>query len=138
MTTVKQNEQAIRCCVDLFNKCALEWVEACYVKEAEWIELPIARISTGRQGDRTFLRETAGRILRLYPNRPLRILNLMTQTDQVVLEQEWQGTAVASAGGIIAGTMIRFQVASFFRLVDGLIVNQTDYCIPIPAQGATQ
>ena len=87
MKTVKQNEQAIRRYVDLFNKCALEWVEACYVKEAEWIELPIERIFTGRQGDRTFLCETAGRILRLYPNRQLRILNLMTRIDQVVLEQ---------------------------------------------------
>jgi hypothetical protein len=87
MKTVKQNEQAIRRCVDLFNKCAIEWVDAYYAKEAEWFELPNPGISTGRQGDRTFLRETAGRILRLYPNRQLRILNLMTRIDQVVLEQ---------------------------------------------------
>jgi hypothetical protein len=45
---------------------------------------------------------------------------------------------VASAEGESAGTMIHFRAASFFKLVDGLIVKQTDYCIPIPAQGATQ
>jgi hypothetical protein len=136
MTTVEQNEQAIRRCVDLFNKCTLEWVETCYAKEAEWIELPIPGISTGRQGDQTFLRETAGRILMLYPHRQLHILNLVAQTDQVVLEQEWQGTAMAAFGGVSAGATIRFRVASFFRLVDGLIIKQMDYCIPIPAQGA--
>ena len=35
MATVKQNEQAIRQCVELFNKCTLEWVDTCYAEEAE-------------------------------------------------------------------------------------------------------
>jgi len=138
MTAVKRNEQAIRDCVDLFNKCTLEWVDTCYAEEAEWIELPIPGISRGRQGKRAFLRETAGHILMLYPNRQLRILNLVAQADQVVLEQAWQGTTAAAFGGVSAGTMIRFQVASFFTLVDGLIIKQTDYCIPIPEQSAMQ
>ena len=135
MTTVKQNEQAIRHCVDLFNKCTLEWVDTCYAEEADWIELPVPGISRGRQGKRAFLREMAGRVLMLYLNRQLRILNLVAQADQVVLEQAWQGTAAAAFGGVSAGTMIRFQVASFFTLVDGLIIKQTDYCIPIPEEG---
>ena len=127
MATVKQNEQAIRRCVELFNKCTLEWVDTCYAEEADWIELPVPGISRGRQGKRAFLREMAGRVLMLYLNRLLRILNLVAQADQVVLEQAWQGTAAAAFGGVSAGTMIRFQVASFFTLVDGLIVKQTDY-----------
>ena len=127
MTAVKRNEQAIRDCVDLFNKCTLEWVDTCYAEEADWIELPVPGISRGRQGKRAFLRETAGHILMLYPNRQLRILNLVAQADQVVLDQAWQGTTAAAFGGVSAGTMIRFQVASFFTLVDGLIIKQTDY-----------
>jgi len=99
MTTVKQNEQAIRHCVDLFNKCTLEWVDTCYAEEADWIELPVPGISRGRQGKRAFLREMAGRVLMLYLNRQLRILNLVAQADQVVLEQAWQGTAAAAFGG---------------------------------------
>ena len=71
----------------------------------------------------------------LYPNRQLRILNLVAQADQVALEQAWQGTAAAAYGGVSAGTIIRFQVASFFTRMDGLIIKQTDYCIPIPEEG---
>ena len=138
MKTVKQNEQAIRQCVELFNKCTLDWVDTCYAEEAEWIELPIPGISRGRQGRLAFLRETAGRVLELYPDRQLRILNLVAQTDQGMLEQEWQGTTVTAAGGVSADITIRFRVASFFTLVDGMIIKQTDYCIPIPAQDAIQ
>jgi hypothetical protein len=138
MKTVKQNEQAIRQCVELFNKCTLDWVDTCYAEEAEWIELPIPGISRGRQGRLAFLRETAGRVLELYPDRQQRILNLVAKTDQVVLEQEWQGTSMTAVGGVSAGITIRFRVASFFTLVDGMIIKQTDYCIPIPAQDAIQ
>ena len=133
MQPVDQNEQAIRRCVDLFNKCTLEWVDTCYAPAAEWVELPIPGMSRGRQGDRAFLRETAGRVLMLYPDRQLRVLNLLAQADQVVLEQDWQGTAAAAFGDLHPGDQVRFRVASFFTLADGLITRQTDYCIPIPA-----
>jgi ketosteroid isomerase-like protein len=134
MQKENQNERAVRRCVELFNKCSLEWVDSCYAEEADWIELPIPGISTGRHGKRAFLRETARNILRLYPDRQLRILNLVAQDDQVVLEQEWLGTAAADYGGMRAGTTVHFRVASFFRLEDGLITKQTDYCIPIPEE----
>jgi len=135
MEKTKQNEQAIRHCVELFNKCTLEWVDTCYAGAAEWNELPIPGISRGRQGKQAFLRETARRILQLYPNRQIRILNLVAQADQVVLEQDWQGTAAVAFGGVQPGELVRFRVASFFTLLDGLIIKQTDYCIPIPKQG---
>ena len=138
MQTDKQNEQAIRHCLELFNKCTLEWVDTCYAEEVEWIELPIPGISKGRQGKRAFLRETATNILRLYPDRSLRILNLVAQDDRVVLEQDWQGTAAAAVRGLRAGQQIRFRVASFFTLAEGLIIKQTDYCIPIPQENPLQ
>jgi hypothetical protein len=133
-----QNERAIRRCVDLFNQCTLEWVDTCYAVEAEWIELPIPGISTGRQGKRAFLRAAAGRILSLYPDRQLRILNLVSQGDQVVLEQDWHGTVATSMGSLKAGDQLCFRVASFFTLLNGLIIKQTDYCIPIPQAAALQ
>jgi hypothetical protein len=136
METSRQNERAIRSCVDLFNKCTLEWVDTCYAEEAEWIELPIPGISTGRQGNRAFMRAAAWRILRLYPNRQLRILNLVSQGDQVVLEQDWQGTVATTIGNLKAGDQVCFRVASFFTLLNGLIIKQTDYCIPVPPAGA--
>lgn len=136
MVTSRQNEQAVRHCVELYNQCTLEWVDTCYDKAAEWNELPIPGISPGRQGDRDFLRKTAGAILRLYPDRQIRVLNLVTQADQVVLEQDWLGTAAAAFGGLQTGQQVRFRIASFFTLRDGLIVQQTDYVIPIPIQDA--
>jgi ketosteroid isomerase-like protein len=132
MATFQHNEQAIRHCVDLFNRCTLEWVDTCYAGTAEWNELPIPGMTQGRHGNRAFLRETARQILRLYPDRQIRILNLLTQADQVVLEQEWQGTAAAALGGQQIGDQQRFRVASFFTLRDGLIIQQTDYVIPMP------
>ena len=137
MLTPQENESAVRRCVDLFNKRTLEWVDTCFAENAEWIELPIPGISRGRQGNRAFLRETAERILRIYPDRQLYIRNLVVQGEQVVLEQEWGGTAAVAVGSISVGTRICFRVASFFTLVDGLIVRQTDYCIPIPNEAAS-
>jgi len=137
MSTLQQNESAIRRCVDLFNKRTVEWVDVCFAENAEWIELPIPGISRGRQGNRAFLREAAERLLRMYPDRQMSIRNLVAQGDQVVLELEWWGTAAAAVGGLNVGDQIRFRVASFFTLVDGLIVRQADYCIPIPRDVAS-
>ena len=50
----------------------------------------------------------------------------------MVLEQDWQGTAAAAAGVVRPGDRGRLRVASFFTLADGLIIQQTDYIIPIP------
>ena len=132
METFQQNEQAVRHCVDLFNQCTLEWVDTCYGGKLEWTELPTPGLSLGRKGDRAFLRETAGHLLQLFPDRQLHILNLVAQGDQVVLEQAWLGTAAAAFGNLRTGDQVRFRVASFFTLADGLINRQTDYCIPIP------
>jgi hypothetical protein len=97
-------------------------------------ELPIPGISRGRQGDRACLRTEAGNALRLYPDRQLRILNLVAQGDQVVLEQIWQGTAAAAVEPLRPGDRVRFRVVSFFTLRDGLIIKQTDYVIPLPGE----
>jgi len=93
--------------------------------------LPIPGISPGRQGNRAFMRAEAERTLKLYPNRQMSIRNLVAQGDQVVVELDWWGMAAAAVGGLHVGDLVRFRVASFFTLVDGLIVKQTDYCIPI-------
>jgi predicted ester cyclase len=132
MLTLQQNESAVRRCVDLFNKRTLAWVDTCFAENVKWIELAIPGISRGRQGNRAFLRETAESILRLYPDRQMSIRNLIAQGDQVVLELDWWGTAAAAVGGLSVGVQVRFRVASFFTLEDGLIVKQTDYCVPIP------
>ena len=136
--TAQQNESVIRRCVELFNKRTMEWVDTCFAENAEWIELPIPGISRGRQGNRAFMREAAKSALRLYPDRQMSIRNLVAQDDKVVVELDWQGSAAEAIGNLSAGTQIHFRVASFFTLVDGMIVSQTDYCVPIPKNAASQ
>jgi predicted ester cyclase len=137
MPASDKNESAIRRCVELFNKRTLEWVDTCFTEEVVWTELPIAGISRGRQGNRAFLRETAVSILRLYPDRQMSIRNLVAQDDKVVLELDWWGTTAEATGSLSAGTRIHFRVASFFKLAGGLIVSQTDYCVPMPGEVAS-
>ena len=132
MAASLNNEQAIRRCVELFNRCTLEWVDTCYAQAVEWTELPIPGISRGRQGDRAFVRLSAANALMLYPDRQLHVLNLVAQADQVVLEQDWQGTAAAAVRPLHPGDKVRFRVASFFTLADGLIIKQTYNVIPMP------
>ena len=136
MTTAEQNEAAVRRCVDLFNKRTLEWVDTCYAETAEWVELPMPGTPEGRRGTRAILRETAERLLRFFLDRQMTIRNVVAQKDQVVLEVDWQGTAAAAVGSLNVGTVVRLRVTSFFTLVDGLIVKQTDYGVPIPTNAA--
>jgi len=132
MTTAEQNEAAARRCVDLFNKRTLEWVDTCYAEAAEWVELPLAGTPKGRRGKRAVLRETAERLLRLFPDRQMTVLNVVAQGEQVVMELDWQGTAAATVRNLSVGTLVHLRVASFFTFADGLIVQQTEYGVPIP------
>ena len=77
MMTTEQNEAAARRCIDLFNKRTLEWVETCYAPDVEWIELPLPTTPAGQHGDRAFLSQVAQRMLTLFPDRQIEILNLV-------------------------------------------------------------
>jgi ketosteroid isomerase-like protein len=131
MSSAKQNEHTVRRCVEIYNKRTLEYVDACFAELAEWIELPAPGAPNGHQGNREFMRETSRQRLRLFPDRQMSIRNLIAQGDRVAVELDWWGTAAATVGGFRAGMQVRMRIASFFTLVDGLIVQQTDYGVPI-------
>ena len=136
MMTIKQNEAAARRCIELFNRGTSEWVETCYAPNVEWTELPLPATPSGQHGDRAFLGQVARRLLALFPDRSMEILNLVAQGDRVVLELDWRGTASVTVGNITAGSLIRFRVATFLRFVEGMIVEHTDYCVGIPTHYA--
>ena len=136
MPALRRNEVAARRCVELFNqRRPREWVEACYAEKAEWMELPLPSTPNGRCGGREALQAAAEQVLRLIPNRQMQIRNLVVDEDQVALEIDWEGTAAATVGGLAAGSTVRFRVATFLTFVDGLIVRQTDYCVPLRPEG---
>lgn len=124
-----ENKQALLRCLELFNKCTLEWVDTCFSNKLEWMELPTPSTPRGRRGDFAFYRKSAEQLLSLYSDRKLSVLRSVAENDCVVLEQEWQGTAAFTAGNIVAGRIARLRVASFFTLEDGLIIKQIDYCV---------
>jgi ketosteroid isomerase-like protein len=139
MSTLERNQAAAQRCVDLFNQKQIkEWVEACYAPDVEWIELPRPLSPNGQQGDRERIRLSAERVLALTPNRQMKVLNIIAQDDQVVLEIDWRGTTAAALGNLPAGSEVRYRVATFLTFSDGMIVKQVDYCIPIQGEVARQ
>jgi len=126
-----ENKQALLRCIELHNKCTLEWVDTCYSNKLEWMELPTPSSSQGRQGNFAFYRKSAEQLLNLFPDRKLSVLRSLAENDCVVLEQEWQGTAAFTVGNFIAGRIAKLRVASFFTLENGLIIKQIDYCISL-------
>jgi predicted ester cyclase len=139
MGTLQQNEAAARRCVELFNqKRIAEWVAACYAESAEWIELPRPSTPNGQRGDRGAYRAAAERVLEFVPDRQMEILNLVAQADQVVLELDWRGTTAVPMGDLPMGSVVRYRMATFLTFVDGVIVKEVDYCIPIRGDVARQ
>jgi len=49
-----ENKKALLRCIELYNKCSLEWVDTCYSNKLEWIELPKPGSPQGRKGDFIF------------------------------------------------------------------------------------
>jgi ketosteroid isomerase-like protein len=130
MMSAGENKQAVLKCVELFNECTLKWVDACYSNKLEWIELPKPDTPQGRRGDFAFYRKSAEQLLSLFPDRKITVIRSVAEGDCVVLEQEWQGTAAFTAGNYAAGRIAKLRAVSFFTLNNGLIIKQTDYCVP--------
>jgi hypothetical protein len=123
-----KNKQAVLLCIELYNKCTVEWLDTCYSDKLEWIEFSNPSAPLGRQGNFEFYRKFAEQVLNLFPDRKLTVLRCLAENDCVVLEQVWQGTLAVTAGNHIAGEILKLRVASFFTLDNGVIIKQIDYC----------
>lgn len=129
--SAKDNKQAVLHCIELFNQCTLQWVDTCYSDTLKWTELPSPDVPQGRRGNFQAFRQAAEQLLRLFPDRQLKVLRSVAENDCVVFEQEWYGTAAFTLGNYAAGRIARLRITSFFTLQDGLITEQTDYCVPV-------
>ena len=125
------NKEAVYRCIDLFNKCTLEWVDACYSKELVWNELPTQSFPRGRSGGFNEFRNTADQTLRLLPDRILSVKKCVAEDDCVVFDQEFKGTVAVAMGNYKRGDNICLRIVTFFRLMNGLIIEHTDYPISI-------
>jgi len=127
-----KNKMAVLKCIELFNKCNLDWLETCYSEKLDWIEFSNPSIPEGRKGDYSSFRSAAVLAIRLFPDRKLIVLNCIAEDDIVVLEQEWSGKLAINAGTHNAGEILKLRIATFFTLKNGLIIKQTDYCAVAP------
>lgn len=127
--TTDENKKTIMRCIELYNRCTLEWIDTFYSHNLSWIELPKPGTPEGRHGDFAFFRKSAEQMLKIFPDCRITTLRCIAENDCVVLEQEWQGTAAATAGSFMRGRIAKMNVVSFFVLENGLITHQTDYCI---------
>ena len=125
------NKKAVSRCIELFNKCTLEWVDTCYSKELVWIEMPTQSFPKGRSGGFETFRNTADQLLRIFPDRSLFVHRSVAEADYVVFEQEWKGTIAIPFGNYKVGENIKMKIVTFFKLKNSLIVEHTDYPISI-------
>jgi predicted ester cyclase len=123
-----RNKQAVLKCIELFNKCTLEWLDICYSERLDWIEFSNPSIPQGRKGDYSSFRRAAEQAIRLFPDRKLIVLNCIAEGDFVVLEQEWSGTLAIAVGIHNVGEISKLRIATFFTLKNELIIKQIDYC----------
>jgi ketosteroid isomerase-like protein len=131
MKNPQEVETVARNCIELFNQRTIEWVDVFYAENVEWFELPLPSTPFGQHGNRTLLRSTAQRLLSLFPDRQMKILNLISEGNRVAMELEWTGTVGANFGTFKLGSVVKYRVASFLTITEGLIVKQIDYCVPI-------
>jgi hypothetical protein len=122
------NKQAVLKCIELFNKCTLEWLDICYSEKLDWIEFSNPSIPQGRKGGYLSFHKAAEQAIRLFPDRKLVVLNSIAEDNIVVLEQEWSGTLALAAGNHKIGEISKLRIATFFTLENGLIIKQIDYC----------
>ncbi len=127
MSTTK-NKRSILKCIELFNKCTLEWIDTCYSQKLDWIEFSNPSIPQGRKGDYSAFRTAAENLLRFFPDRKLTVLRSVGEGDCVVLEQEWNGTLAFNTANHNAGEISKLRIVSFFTLENELIIKQIDYC----------
>jgi predicted ester cyclase len=96
-----------------------------------WSELPLPGSPEGRGGDRAALRVAAEHVVATFPNRHMRIRNLVADGAQVALELDWSGTAVTAMPGVAIGERMHVRMAMFLIFADGKIISQVDYCVPL-------
>jgi ketosteroid isomerase-like protein len=114
-----------------YNKGSPDWVEACHAETTEWIELPFLG-GSGRGGGRTELRAAAELQVVNFPDRRMKILNIVAGGDQAALEVEWTGTAAQQTAWAAKGAKLRLRAVLMLKIENGKVAREVDYVIPMP------
>jgi hypothetical protein len=129
--SIEENKKAIYRYIKLFNECTLEWVDMCYSKELFWKKHPTLSFPHGRSGDFNVFRNAASRVLKIFPDRSLLVNKCVAEGDNVAIGQSWKAVVAVTGGNYKTGDRVDMEIASFFKLKNGLIIEQIDYPMTI-------
>ncbi len=128
---IMENKETLYKCIEIYNKCTLEWVDTFYSKDLIWKELPTTTFPKGRSGGFKEFREAAEQRLRLFPKNSLTVVKCVAENDYVVSEQDLKGTLAISVGNYKAGDESRLKIVTFFKLKNNQIIEHTDFVVSI-------
>ncbi len=124
-------ESTARRLIAEYNKGSPDWVEACHAESTEWIELPFLG-GAGRGGSRADIRRAAELQVANYPDRRMKLLNVVANDEQAALEVEWIGTAATETAWAKMGAKLTLRAVLILTVKDGWVTKEVDYVIAMP------
>ena len=131
MSTKSPAEATARRLIGEYNKGTPDWVGACHAQSTEWIELPFLG-GAGRRGGLAELRQAAELQVANFPDRRMKLLNVIASDNQAALEVEWTGTAARDTAWAKAGAKLTLRAVLILTVKDGWVTKEVDYVIPMP------
>jgi hypothetical protein len=129
---IVENKATLFKCVEAFNKCTADWVDAFYSAELVWKEAPSPSFPKGRNGGFAEFKRVAEGRLRVFPDFRMSVVKCVAEDDYVVFEQDCTGTFAVSAGNHNVGDIAKIKVVTFFKMKNGLVVEHTDFPVGMP------
>ena len=117
--------------VEIYNRGSPAWVDECHAATTEWIELPFMG-GPGRGGGIAELRKAAEDQVVNFPDRRMKIINIIADADQAALEVEWRGTAARTMAWAKQGQTLRLRGVLMLTVAHGRVVREVDYVVPLP------
>lgn len=127
----EENKKTLFRCIDVFNKCTLDWIDAFYSHDLVWKESPTDTFPKGRAGGFKEFNAAAEQRLKIFPNNSLTVTKCIAEHDDVVFEQDWRGVLSVAVGKHMPGDETISKVITFFKLRNNRVIEHTDFVIPI-------
>jgi hypothetical protein len=127
----EENKKTLFRCIDIFNKCNLNWIDTFYSHDLIWKEFPTGTFPKGRSGGFKEFYSAAEQRLKFFPNNSLTVIKCIAEHDDVVFEQNWKGILSIPVGSHNARDEVRLKIITFFKLKDDRVIEHMDFVIPI-------
>jgi hypothetical protein len=125
----EENKKTLFRCIDIFNKCNLDWIDSFYSHDLIWKESPTDTFPKGRSGGFKEFYAAAEQRLKFFPNNSLTVIKCIAEHDDVVFEQDWRGILSIPGGNTNAGDEVRSKIITIFKLRNNRIIEHIDFVI---------